>query len=101
MHGELEQALKEEARWRILRTLDAGRSGPPMSETMLLRILSSIEIPLTAKALRDELVYLEDRKLIHIKDRRAPEWHASIGHHGTDIVEYTVECLPGIARPPR
>lgn len=98
---ELEQALKEEARWRILRTLDAGRSGPPMSESMLLRILGSIEIPLTAKGLRDELVYLEDRGLIHIKNRKASEWHASIGHHGTDIVEYAVDCFPGIARPPR
>jgi len=93
--------MHEEARWRILATLYMGMSGPPLSENLLLDVLSDAELPVTLDELRRDLVYLEDRKLIHIKDRKAPTWHASLGHHGVDIVEYSVECLPGIGRPPR
>lgn len=101
MHDvDMEKAQREEARWRIMRALDAGRPRP-VPETILLRVLQDIELPITAHQLRRELDYLEDRKLVAVKGRDCPVWTAELTHYGVDIVEYTVECFPGIARPKR
>lgn len=100
MKGEidLEKAQREEARWRILRALDAGRPGP-VSETIIYRLLLDIKLQLTPRDLRRELHYLRDRKLITILDEESHTWSAELTRHGVDVVEYTVTCDPGIARP--
>jgi hypothetical protein len=100
MAGEIdmEKVQREEARWRILCALNAGRP-MPVSETIILRVLHDINLPITPIGLRRELDYLEDRKLIAITDKEGPTWSAELNHYGVDIVEYTLACLPGIARP--
>jgi hypothetical protein len=96
---DLQKAQREEVRWRILRALDAGRPRP-VSETILLRVLTDIELPITAHELRRELDYLAGRLLIEIQGRDAgPVWTASLTRMGIDLVEYTIPCEPGIARP--
>jgi hypothetical protein len=97
---DLEKAQREEARWRILRALDAGRPRPG-SETILLRTLEDIELPITAHQLRRELDYLKGRELIDLGGTDGPVWMASLTRVGIDLVEYTVPCEPGIARPKR
>ncbi len=97
---DAEKARIEVLRWRILQTLDAGRPYP-VSEDIVMKTVSGDDMPFSPRELRRELDYLEDRKLINITGRDSAYWSAELTHHGVDVVEYTVECLPGIARPPK
>jgi len=102
MAGEvdIERAQREEARWRILRALDAGRPGA-VSETILFRCLQDIKLKMSPRELRRHLDYLQDRSLITILDEDTSTWSAELTRVGIDVVEYTVPCEPGIARPPK
>ena len=87
------------ARWVVLQTLYNAR---PIgtTEKVVLSVLQSAGVgEVTALQARQELGYLEDRKVIEISDKHTGTWRPRINRYGTDIVEYTVECLPGIARP--
>lgn len=95
---DLEKAQREQTRWRILKVLDAGRP-LPVSEVVILQVLQDAALPITPSALRRELDYLEDRKLVILSGRDSPVWSGELTHYGVDVVEYTIECLPGIARP--
>lgn len=95
---DLGKAQREEIRWRIMKVLDAGRP-LPVAETLVLTTLQDVNLPVTPHVLRRELDYLEDRKLVSIAGRNSPTWMAELTHYGVDIVEYTVDCFPGIARP--
>jgi hypothetical protein len=97
---DLEKAQREETRWRIMRALDAGRP-LRVSETLLLRVLADIDLPVTPHEVRRELDYLEERKLVEVTGKEEGTWLANLTRMGIDIVEYTVPCDPGIARPPR
>lgn len=95
---DLEAARTAVARWRILVTLNAGRPAP-VSEGIIHRTLGESDMTLSPMELRRELAYLEDRKLVIIRHREGPTWSAELTHHGIDVVEYTVDCHPGIDRP--
>ena len=97
---DLQKQQREQARWRILRILDAGRP-TPVSENILLGALNDNKFALTIQELRRELDYLDDRKLVRLLDQDTAQWSAELTHYGVDIVEYTIPCLPGIARPPK
>ena len=97
----MERATREESRWRILRGLDAGRPYQ-VSETILWRLVSGdLGLPVSPMMLRRELVYLEERGLIEVLNRDEATWAARLTRAGIDVVEYTVPCEPGIARPPK
>lgn len=101
MEIDLDKVQREKTRWRILKVLDAGRP-LPVSEDVIREVLQDTALPITPAALRRELTYLEDRRLVEISGRTTtPVWAAKLTRHGVDVVEYTVECLPGIARPPK
>lgn len=95
---DLEKAQREEMRWRILKVLDAGRPFP-VNESLILRTLQDVSLPATAQELRRQLDYLEDRKLIKLLGVGTGLWSAELTHYGVDLIEYTVDCFPGIARP--
>lgn len=98
--SDLEKAKRELSRWTILRILDAGRPGK-LDEAIILAALNDTHrAGATPSELRRELDYLADRELIEV-ERTAHEWFARLTHHGIDLVEYTVDVEPGIARPPR
>lgn len=97
---DLQAAQREEARWRIMRTLDAGRPSP-VSETLILHVLNDNKLHLSPGELRRQLDYLEHRELLKVLDRESPVWSAELTRVGIDVVEYTCPCDPGIARPPR
>ncbi len=104
MSGELdllEKAKRENSRWRILKILDAGR---PMhvGESLIGLTLNDAGFPLTPNELRKELDYLENRQLVKIENRGSGsmrEWSIELTRTGIDLVEYTIDCEPGIARP--
>ncbi len=97
---DLERAQREEARWRILRVLDIGRPRG-LAETVIWRTLNDIELPITPQGVRRELNYLRGRGLVTITGEDAETWIAALTHDGIDVVEYTVACQSGIARPPK
>lgn len=100
MDVDVEKLQREEVRWRILQALNAGRP-TPLREQFILRVVNDIDLPVSPTGLRRELDYLEERELLRIHDRKTAMWKCELTRTGIDVVEYTVECDPGIARPDR
>lgn len=97
MEIDMERARREEMRWLILRALYAAQ---PMgtSEVIIRNAMEPVIPDATELEIRRELDYLVERELAAV-ERNRPVWFAKINNHGIDVVEYTVECRPGIARP--
>jgi hypothetical protein len=95
---DLEQKQRDEARWRILRVLDAGRP-ISVSETIIWRVLHDIRLPMSINSVRRELFYLRDLGLIVVEGDDTEIWLARLTARGVDVVEYTIEAPVGIVRP--
>src|ERR1700720_1403251 len=95
---DLEQKNREEARWRMLRVVDAGRP-VAVSEQIIWRVLTDIKISLSLNQLRRELSYLHGLRLIELEGQDCDIWFANLTAQGVDVVEYTVKAPAGIARP--
>jgi hypothetical protein len=99
MIPDLDKARREELRWLILQALN---SAQPVgaSEQLIFTAITPIIPDLTQLELRRNLDYLAERDLITITGRgTAPQWFCKLDRYGIDVVEYTVDCEPGIARP--
>jgi hypothetical protein len=94
---DLATAQREELRWLILLALNAARP-VGTSEVIVRRAIDPVVPGVTDLEIRREMDYLAERVLIDI-ERNRPVWFARINRHGIDIVEYTVACHAGIARP--
>jgi hypothetical protein len=97
---DLEQRQREEARWRILRVVDAGRP-VGVAEQIVWRVLTDIRIPFSLTEVRRELSYLRDLGLVELEGEDGPTWFARLTARGVDVVEYTAAAPGGIARPRR
>jgi len=95
---DLEQKQREEARWRILRVLDAGHP-IGVGETIIWRVLADVKVPFSLHQVRRELTYLRDLTLVEIEGEHTETWSGKLTARGVQVVEYTIECPPGIARP--
>lgn len=97
---DIAKARREGMRWNLLNTLNLAR---PYSanENFLLDVMRGIYPDSTQLEVRKELDYLSDRDLILLDKQPSGTWFADLDRYGVDVVEYTVECDPGIARPPR
>jgi hypothetical protein len=95
---DMEQRMREEARWRILRVVDAGRP-VPVSEQIVWRVLGDIKLNLSLTQVRRELAYLRDLRLLKIEGEDAETWMARLTAAGVDVVEYNAKCPAGVARP--
>lgn len=97
---DLEKARREELRWMILRALYAAQ---PIgtTEIIVMKAMEPVVPDVTLIEVRRELDYLAERDLATVLNSDTPVWFAKINRHGIDIVEYTVPCHPGIARPRR
>lgn len=97
---DLQKHRREHIRWILLRALDWARP-EGTSEVVLLSTMQALYTDCTQREIRRELDYLEDRRLVEISERHTGTWWANLARYGVDIVEYSVECEPGIARPPK
>lgn len=100
---DIEQMQREEVRWRILRALDAGRPLGCSSE-LLWRLVTDIGMAFTQRDITRELHYLESLNLMTQgvpRQSRGTDTLCKLTATGIQVCEYTVECPPGIARPPR
>lgn len=96
---EIDQLRREDARWKILRVIDAGRP-VGVNESIVGRVLSDLSLPMAQAELRRELDYLRDLGLIETGQVDG-EWFATTTAAGVAVLEYTVDCPVGIARPAR
>ena len=96
----IDEALLPAAHWDILRTLRiSGHLGA--TERMIREVLVAGYLGITRHWLRDQLAYLESRKLIAIERHAVDPWRVVLTRHGYDVADYQVACEPGIRRPPR
>jgi DNA-binding transcriptional ArsR family regulator len=95
---DLEQKQREEARWRMLRVVDAGRP-IAVSEQIIWRVLADIKISLSLNTVRRELAYLRDLGLIELEGEGTETWFAKLTASGVDVVEYNFPSPAGVARP--
>jgi hypothetical protein len=95
-----DKVRRESIRWMILLTL---YNASPMGafEELVLFTIQAMFMDATALEIRRELDYLFERQLVKLDKQPGGRWFADLNRNGTDIVEYTVECDPGIARPPK
>ena len=97
---DLERAQREDTRWLILQVLDKARPlGAP--EELILVVVQARYAAANQSGLRREMDYLEKRELIKIVRAPSGPWTAELLRYGIEIVDYTVDCDPGIARPPK
>ena len=95
---DLEQKNREEARWRMLRVVDAGRP-IAVSEQIIWRVLADIKLSLSLNTVRRELAYLRDLGLLELEGEGTETWFARLTASGVDVVEYNFPSPAGVARP--
>jgi hypothetical protein len=95
---DLEQKQREDARWRILRVLDAGRP-IAVSENIVWRVLHDIRLPMSISTVRREIDYLHDLGLVEVEGQDTETWFSKLTAKGVDVVEYTIAAPAGVARP--
>ena len=89
---------RESIRWDILLTLNNSRPNG-IFERVVLSVVQASYPDATQKELRCELDYLKTRNLIRVKKQPDGRWCCELDRYGIDVVEYTVDVEPGIARP--
>lgn len=101
MEIDLEKAKREQTRWVILNTTHiSGAAGT--NEGTIATVLTNLKLWRGRDSLRREIDYLETRALVKIEGRdTSPEWGVKLTREGYDLADYTIDCQPGIARPPK
>ena len=89
---------RESLRWYLLLALYNARP-EELNEGPIQMTMQSIYPDVTPIEVRRELDYLEDRELATLRKEPSGRWWGGLTRHGVDVVEYTVECDAGIARP--
>ena len=89
---------RETMRWIVLLTLS---NAAPVGayEELVLSTVQAIFPDASALEVRRMLDYLSDRELVKLIKEPSGHWFADLTRIGTDVVEYTVDVDPGIARP--
>lgn len=102
MNGDMtDTEVREAARWYCLVAVKKG-SYVGASETWIQDSIRKI-FPLTATEewVREQLDYLSERGLLTLNRRVGQAWWVRLTRYGHDVVDFTVPCDAGIARPPR
>jgi len=95
-----EQERRGFVRWIILQTMDLWRPAPATLRS-LVGVVQGEFADATEMEVRRHLSYLQERELIAVHTDPLGQVRAELKRFGVDVVEYTVEVEPGIARPPR
>lgn len=95
-----DKVRRETMRWLVILTL---HNASPMGayEELVLATVQGMFPDATALEVRRVLDYLSDRELVKLVKEPSGRWFADLTRFGTDLAEYTVDCDPGIARPPK
>ncbi|MEG0936559.1 MAG: hypothetical protein RSE32_08055 [Comamonas sp.] len=99
MMKQLSEKIRREAmRWHLLQVADVARPQGIYTEAML-PIIQSVYPDATENEVRRNLDYLEERELVKVKKDPTDRWYVELTRFGIDMVEYAIDCQPGIARP--
>ena len=98
MNVDTQKIRRESLRWYLLLALNNARPSE-LVENIILSTMQSIFPDATTMEIRRELDYLEGRKMVSIRKTPDGIWWGDLTRLGVDLVEYTVSCEPGIARP--
>lgn len=98
MQDVIDKTRRETMRWMILVILNI-RSPDGATIDFLKPIIAATYPDVTDSELKRNLDYLHERELIHLKIDPLGHPFAKLDRHGFDVVERTVDCDPGIARP--
>lgn len=98
MSVDHDKIRREDIRWQILLTLN---NASPIGafEELIATVIRATYPDATGLEVRRHLDYLSDRELVTLKKQPDGRWFGDLTREGTDVVEYTVDCDPGIARP--
>lgn len=100
MRDHLTQEHIAGLRWTLLRTLMVG-GYIGATDQMCLDVARAEYIGVSVERVRTELDYLGSRELVEIERSELRAWRAKLTRHGRDLVDYEIDCEPGITRPPR
>ncbi len=89
---------RESMRWYIMAALNNARPVGAL-DVIVLSVIRELYADSTANELHQQLDYLEQRNLVKIDKQPNGNWHSCLTCLGVDVVEYTVDCHAGIARP--
>lgn len=92
------KSRRESMRWHLLNALDKARPIGAL-DILLLDIIRCIYADATNNELHAQLDYLHSHHFVELEKRPDGHWHAKLNHNGIDVVEYTIDCPVGIARP--
>lgn len=95
---DLNKVRRENLRWYLLLALYNARP-EEVCEEIVQGTMRAIYPDASPLEVRQQLDYLSDRKLVELRKEPSGRWWADLTRNGTDIVEYTVDVEPGIARP--
>lgn len=98
MNPAMLKIRREAMRWHLLSAINLSRP-QGIYTSALLPIIQSVYPDASELELKRELDYLEERELVKIEKDPLDRWMADLTRWGVDVVEYTVECDPGVARP--
>lgn len=93
-----QRVRRETMRWNLLLGIYHARPSE-IFEGLLLSTMQAINPDATAIEVRQQLDYLAHRELVELRKEPSGRWWATLTSDGVDIVEYTSDCDPGIARP--
>lgn len=89
---------RESLRWYLLLAVHNARP-EAVCEDIIQATMRAIYPDVTHLEVRQQLDYLADRELLKIRREPSGRWWAELTRIGVDLVEYTIDCEPGIARP--
>ena len=98
MNIDSQKIRRESLRWYLLLALNNARPSE-LVEAIVVSTMRAIYPDVTEMEIRRELDYLEDRKMVNIRKTPDGIWWSQLTRLGVDLVEYTITCEPGIARP--
>ena len=90
----------ESVRWLILQAVKLGGHVGATDE-MILPAVRSSWIGVSMDQIRNEIEYLEQRKLVTTERPPIRPWRVRLTRHGHDLVDYVSDVAPGIDRPPK
>ncbi len=95
-----EKDRREFGRWVLMLALYNGEPYGAWEEVLLVT-LQGMYADATKNETRRQIEYLRERALVHVDKKPDGRWQCKLTRTGLDVMEYTVECDPGIARPPK
>ena len=100
MDSALTETMLPGVRWSLLRTIRVG-GHQGATETMCHDVIAAEYLGTTKRDIRDQLHYLETRRLVAIERSEIAPWRVTLTRYGYDVADYQVACEPGIRRPAR